>query len=136
MGIQLVLTFLEIVVVIVSVLQIILFFKIWKMTNDVADIKAFLKEAKSISIKQKEDKPCTVCGASETNSNQSGPKDNGFKWTDKASAGDRESYGDMEKLLNKGQCAIREEGNPSLKIVDMDSLCEIEGNYDVICIKD
>lgn len=126
------LTFVGIVIIIGGILQIVLFFKIWKMTNEVSDIKAILKAVKDILVVTNNDKPAIEVFKGDDSRKQQ----NGFRWTNKASESDKNSYKDMEKLLNKGQCAIRKDGNSSLKIVGIDSLCEIGGEYDVICIKD
>lgn len=135
MELQPVFTFMSMLLIVGGVLQIILFFKIWGMTNDVANIKEMLKAVKDILVVTNNDKPAVEIFKS-VNSDKPNSKSGGFRWTTKASAGDKESYKDMEKLLSKGKCAIRKEGNPTLKIVDMDNLCEIEGNYDVICLND
>lgn len=128
-GIEYTSLFLEFVV---AVFGIVLFFKIWKMTNDVSKIRSLIE--KSIPAKEQEENEENLFEGKEIDSEEKEikyekPSDIG-EWSENISWKEKKDAAPLIEFLKKDQMIISQNGE--MMICDEKGLSSIKGEHKIV----
>nr|DAL26999.1 MAG TPA_asm: hypothetical protein [Bacteriophage sp.]DAO03484.1 MAG TPA: hypothetical protein [Caudoviricetes sp.] len=115
-----------------GILCIILFFKIWSMTNDVSQIKNLIE--KSLSKKEQEENEENLFDGKEIDSDEKkmrneNPSEIG-EWSENISWKEKKNAAPIIEFLKKDQIIISQNGE--MMICDEKELSSIKGEYKVV----
>lgn len=117
---------------IIAVLAIVLFFKIWNMTNDVSQIRRLIE--KSLPVTDKLENEENLFEGKEIDLGEKGiknerPSDIG-EWSENISWEEKKNAAPIIEFLKKGQMVISQ--NEEMIICDEHELPSIKGEYKIV----